>query len=119
METSLEVQDKIIIGTFTGDVHLQDIIDSWGEIFSRYDDLREFKGILSDFLNANLHHEDDNLNVMTEFLKGYVDRMEGMKMAMVMDTPMVTYIIMLDRRLKKVQIRPFATRKGALDWISL
>lgn len=117
MKNSLKVQDNIIVYTFTSVVHVQEIIDSWKEIFSKYDNLQEFKGILFDFLQADLHHEEDNLSILTEFLKAYRDRLEDMKVAMVLDHPMVTYAIMLDRILSYVELRPFATRQGAVNWI--
>jgi len=119
MKASIEVSDNVIIRCFKGDVYLDDIIDSWNEIFSRYDDLTEFKGLVTDLLDATMHHEDKNLNILVEYLKGYLDRMVGMKIAIVMDTPQVTNTIMMDRKMKQLQIRPFSTRTAAMNWITL
>jgi hypothetical protein len=36
-----------------------------------------------------------------------------------MDTPQVTQVILMDHMIKQLQIRPFATMKGAMDWINI
>jgi len=119
MKASIEVKDNVIIRCFTGDVCLDDVIDSWNEIFSRFDNLTAFKGIMTDLLDAEMHHESKNLNILVEYLKGKMDRLENMKIAMVMNTPHVTNTIMIDRKMKHLQIRPFATRDAAIMWINM
>ena len=119
MKASIEVKDNVIIRCFQGDVYLQDVIDSWNEIFSRYDDLTAFKGIVTNMLDAEMQHEDKNLNILVEYLKGNLDRMGNMKIAMVMDTPQVTNTILMGRKMKQLQIRPFTTMDAAMSWIIL
>ena len=119
MKASIEVKDNVIIRRFKGDVFLENIIDSWNVIFSRYEDLTAFKGIVTDLLDAEMHHEDKNLNLLVEYLTGYISRMEGLKIAIVMDTHMVCNTIIIDRKIKQLQIRPFATRDAAMSWIKL
>ena len=102
MKASIEVNDNVILRCFKGDVYFEDIIDSWNEIFSRYENLTSFNGIVTDFLDATLHHEDKNLNI-----------------AIVMDTPQVTNTIMMARKMIQLQIRPFSTREAAMNWIIL
>jgi len=119
MKASIEVKDKVIVRCFKGDVYLQDIIDSWEDVFSRFEDLMAYKGVVTDFLGANLHHEDNNMNILIDYLKGYIDRMNDMKIAVVMDSPHVTNTIMLGQKMKHMQIRPFTTRKAAIAWINV
>lgn len=119
MKASIEVKDQVILRRYKGDVYVQDIIDSWDDVFTQFEDLKAFKGIVTDFLEANLHHEDHNMNIIIDYLKGYIERMENMKIAVVMDSPHVTNTIMLGQKMRHMQIRPFATRKAALDWINV
>lgn len=118
MKASIEVVDNVILRSFKGDVYLQDIIDSWDETLDRFDDLTDYKGIVTDFLSANLHHEDSNMNILIDYLKSQLGKMNDMKIAVIMDSPHVTNTIMLGQKMKHLQIRPFSTRKAALDWIN-
>lgn len=118
MKASIEVVDNVIIRSFNGDVYLQDIIDSWDETLARFENLMEYKGIVTDFLSANFHHENSNMSVIIDYLKDQIDRMNDMKIAVIMDSPHVTNTIMLGQKMKHLQIRPFTTRKAALDWIN-
>ena len=49
MKASIEVIDNVILRCFKGDVYLQDIIDSWDETLDRFDNLMDYKGIITDF----------------------------------------------------------------------
>ena len=117
MKASIEVIDNVILRCFKGDVYLKDIIDSWDETLTRFSNLMDYKGIVTDFLGADLHHEDHNMNLLMDFFKVHIERMNDMKIAVVMDSPHVTNTIMLGQKMKHLQIRPFTTRKAALDWI--
>ena len=117
MNISIEVQNHVIFRRFSGEVCIDDMIQSWKEIFARYDDLGSYKGILTSLLEADLQSEDNNLNIMVEFLKENLDRIMGMKVAIVMDTPKVTNTIILSQKMKHLHIRPFSTEEAALDWI--
>ena len=119
MKASIEVVDNVILRSFNGDVYLQDIIDSWDETLAQFDDLLEYNGIVTDFLGANLHHEDKNMNILIDYLKKQLGRMNNLKIAVIMDSPHVTNTIMLGQQMKHLQIRPFTTRKAALDWINI
>jgi len=111
--------DKIILRHFKGDVFLQDIIDSWEEVFAAFSDLSLYKGVVTNFLEAELHHEDHNMNILMDYMKDYIERMNDLKIAVVMDSPHVTNTIMLGQKLKHMQIRPFTTQQAAIDWINL
>lgn len=119
MKASIEVVDNVVLRIFNGDVYLQDIIDSWDDTLARFDNLMDYKGIITDFLSANLHHEDNNMNILIDYLKGQIGRMNNMKIAVIMDSPHVTNTIMLGQEMKHLQIRPFTTRNAALEWINI
>lgn len=118
MTISLKEQNQVIFHRFHGEVCIDDMLQSWKEIFASYQDLGSYKGILSSLLDAEVKHEDNNMNVMVEFLKGYLDRIKGMKVAMVTDTPLVTNTIIMNQKMKNMHIRPFSTEEEALDWIN-
>jgi len=118
MKASIEVVDNVILRCFNGDVYLQDIIDSWDETLARFDDLMVYKGMITDFSGGNFHQEDNNMSILIDYLKEHIGRMNEMKIAVVMNSPNVTNTIMLGQKMKHLQIRPFTTRKAALDWIN-
>jgi hypothetical protein len=119
MKASFEVNDNVIVRRFVGDVSQEDIIESWNELFSKYKDLTLYKGMVIDLLNARLIHERKKFNEMVQYLRGKLDQLEDMKIAILMDNPQVTQVILLDHMIKQLQIRPFATLKGAIGWISI
>ncbi len=119
MGVSIEDRDNVIIRCFSGDLTLDDIIKSWDEIFSRYDDLTSYKSIVSDLLNINLKFGEEHHHNLVEYLTGHIDRIEDMKVAIVLDTPQITHPILLNRKIKKLQIRPFSTMDAAIKWVSI
>lgn len=119
MKASVEVKDNIIIRSFNGDVYLEDIIDSWDEILSMFDDLSAYKGILTDLLDAKMHHKEKNVKILSEYLNGHQERIRDMRVAIVMDTPHVSNAMMIDQKVKRINIKPFTTLKAAIDWISV
>ena len=117
MEITIHEQDGVIIRRFSGEVRFEDIIESWNSLFASYPKLENYKGILTNFLDADVKHEDRNLNVLVEFLKGKLDQLENLKIAIVMNTPMVTNTIIVGQRVKSLQIKPFSTAEAAMQWI--
>lgn len=119
MKASIEVKDNVIIHRFEGDVYFENIIESWNEIFSRDEDFTAFKGIVTDFLDAKLHLDGKNMILLVDYLTANIDRLEGLKFAFVLDTHHVCNIMIIDRKIKQLQIRPFTTRDAAMSWINL
>jgi len=119
MKTSFEVADNVIVRRFAGDITQEDITGLWRELFSRYDDLSPYRGIIIDLLHARLLQDRKKYGEMVRFVQGKLDRLANLKVAFLMDTPQVTQIILMDHMIKQLQIRPFATMKGALDWINI
>ncbi|MCK4879464.1 MAG: STAS/SEC14 domain-containing protein [Bacteroidales bacterium] len=119
MEYTIHEQNGVIVCRFSGEVRLEDMIESWNSVFATYTNLKDYKGIVNIYLDAEVKHEDNNLNVIVEYLKGYLDHLRDLKIAIVMDTPMVTSTIIIGQRMKRLQIKPFATEKAALEWVRL
>ena len=119
MKVSVEVEDSVIIRRFEGDVYPENIIESWNEIFSRHEKLSVFQGIVTDFLGAKLHLDGKNMILLVDYLTGNIDRFEGLKFAFVLDTHHVCNIMIIDRMIKQLQIRPFTTKAAAMIWINL
>lgn len=119
MKPSFEVSDNVIVRRFAGDVTQDDIIESWTLLFESYRDLTPYQGLIIDLLNARLVQERKKYLKMVEFLKQQVGKLQDKKIAYLMDNPQVTQVILLDHQLQQLQIRPFATLKGALDWIRI
>jgi hypothetical protein len=119
MEISSHEQNGVIVHRYSGAVRLEDIIESWNGLFAGYPNLKDYKGVASVFLNARIKEEDNDLVHLAEYFKGYLDILKNLKIAIVMDTPMVTSIILIGQRLKQLQIKPFATEKAAFEWLCI
>ncbi|MCK5692972.1 MAG: hypothetical protein KAI08_08985 [Bacteroidales bacterium] len=117
MEVTIHVQNGVIVRRFSGEVCIEDMMESWKKLLASYTNLKDYKGILTSFLDAEIKHEDHNLNVLIEFLKNYLDQLKDLKIAIVMDTPMVTNTIIVGQQVKSLQIKPFSTVDAAMLWI--
>ncbi len=115
----MEVSDNVIYWRFAGDVTQEDMIGSWEEVLHRYPDMAPFRGLVIDLLNARLVQERQKFYAMVEYLREQLERLKDLKIAYLMDTPQVTQVILLHHQLHPLQIRPFATLKGALEWIRI
>ena len=117
MNVSFHEQDGVIVRRFSGEVCFEDMMDSWKKLLASYKSLKDYKGILTSFLDADIKEEDSNLNVMVEFLKGNLDQLKDLKIAIVMNTPMVTNTIIVSQKVQSLQIKPFSTIEAAMQWI--
>ena len=117
MKLTFHVEDDVIIRQFSGKVCFTDIVESWQQLLDTYPSLKGYKGILTSYLDADITQKDSNLNVLVEFLTNHLDQLRDLKIAMVMNTPMVTSTIILGQKVKALQIKPFATVEAALYWI--
>lgn len=117
MEIAIREQDGVIIRHFSGEVYIRDMIESWHLLFNKYTDLRDYKGIMTNYLDAEIKKEDRNLNDLVDCLKSYMDLIKDLKIAFVMDTPRITNTIILAKRMKSLQIKPFTTEEAAMQWL--
>lgn len=120
MESSIEIRDGVLIRQFKGEVVPRDVINSWEEIFANFENLYEFRGILTDLLEAEVFPGDETLDVLAGSLMCYRERIKSLRIAVVRDAPgIVAIAILLNSKLKLGQIKPFATREAALQWLSV
>lgn len=117
MKVSFHEQDGVIIRRFSGEVCFEDMMESWRKLIATYDNLQNYKGILTSFLDADIKEEDKNMNILVEFLLGYVDQLKDLKIAVVEITPLVTNTIIVSQKVKSLQIKPFSTIEAAMYWI--
>ena len=117
MEVTIHEQNGVIVRRFSGEVCIEDMMESWKKLLATYTNLMDYKGILTSFLDAEIKHDDQNLNVLVEFLKDYLDQLKYLKIAVVMDTPMVTNTIIMGQRVYSLQIKPFSSVEAAMQWI--
>lgn len=117
MVIDIHEQGGVIVRRFKGDVCFEDIIESWKLLLIKYPNLETYRGILTSFLDADIKDEDVNMNIMVEFLKVHLDKLKDLRIAVVMDTPMVTNTIIMGDQMKSLQIKPFSTEDAALQWI--
>ena len=117
MTVTFHEQDGVIIRMFSGEVSFADMMESWQRLLDSYPDLKNYKGILTSLLDADIQPADTNLNVMIEFLKNHLDQLKDLKIAIVMNTPLVTNTIIMSQKVKSLQIKPFTTIDAAIIWI--
>jgi len=117
MNAIFHEQDGVLINRFAGEVYFSDMMESWEALIDSYQDLEKYKGILTSFLDANIKEEGTNLNIMVEFLKSHVDQLKDLRIAIVMNTPLVTNTIIISQKVKSLQIKPFSTVEAAMSWI--
>jgi len=117
MEVTIHEQNGVIIRRFSGEVCFEDMMESWKKLLATYSNLKDYKGILTSFLDADIKKDERNMNVMVEFLKDYLDQLKDMKIAVVMNTPLVTNTIIVGQRVISMQIKPFPTVEAAMHWI--
>lgn len=119
MEITIHEESGVIVRHFSGEVHFDDIIESWTKLLADYPNLKAYKGILTNYLDANVKDNERNLNVLVDFLQGNLDQLRDLKIAVVQDTPMITNTIILGQKVKSLQIRPFSTVDAAMRWVRL
>lgn len=94
-------------------------MELWRDLFQSYPDLAPYRGVVVDLLQARLLQDRKKFGEMVRFVQSKLDRLSEKKIAFLLDTPQVTQIILMDHMISQLQIRPFATLKGAIDWINI
>ncbi len=118
MKASIEVRDNVIIRHFSGKVSLDDMIHSWKEIFRMIEAVSGYKGVITLLDDADMPEGPVIMNGMSSFLNENQDWLKNLKVAIVMDNPMISSAIMMDHRVKQLQVRPFVTEEAAFRWIA-
>jgi len=61
MKYTINEQNGVIIRRFSGEVCIEDMMDSWDKLLASYTNLKDYKGILTSFLDADIKHEDNRM----------------------------------------------------------
>lgn len=117
MSVTIDIQDQVIIRRFSGSVCYQDVIEAWQETFEKYTDLSDYDGVVSTYQEASLSIEDGNLNEVVEFLRSSLSQLSEMRIAFVMDTPLVTNTMIIDQENHRAEVKQFKSEKQAITWI--
>jgi hypothetical protein len=121
MKPSIELKDQIIFRRFKGKVSEKDMLDSWLDLFDRFDDLSPYKGIITTFEDPPDSNDESNGGAvvqMSQMLIKHKDKLGNLRVAIVLDHPIITKAVMVDHYVKHVQVRPFVTEEAALRWIN-
>jgi len=118
MKASIEVRDNVIIRHFSGEISLNDMIHSWKEIFLMIEEISGYKGVITLLDDAVMPEGPAVVKGMSNFLNENQDRLKGLKVAIIMDHPKISYAIMMDHMVQQLQVRPFATEEAAFRWIA-
>ena len=119
MKSSLEVSGNIIIRRFSGSVTAEDMVNSWKEIFSTYPDLSEYRGIITTFDGAVITGgPGEGVKEMVKVLNEHKEQLSGLRVAIVLDHPMVTNAVMVGHYIKNLNVQPFVTEEAAMRWVN-
>jgi hypothetical protein len=117
MEPSFVFQDNVIFRRFSGDVDVKMVISSWDYIFDYVSEIDCYKGVITDFLEANLMMDVPDLEVLMEYMNDKLEVFRKLKLAVLIDNPKVILPILAGRRKFEYRIRPFVTEKAAISWV--
>jgi hypothetical protein len=119
MKATFEEKDDVIIRRFSGEVTIEDMLDSWKELFKRYEDLSRYKGIITTFDDVMLKKEKGGgVKAMVNILNENKDKLKGVRVAIVLDHPAITNAVMVGHYVKDIKVQPFVTVEAAMSWIS-
>lgn len=118
MKFSIEVKDKVIFRRLYGKITPDDMLESWNELFTKFEDLTEFKGIITTFEAVPADSDPGSVKAMVKLLNENKERLTGLRIAIVLDHPIISNAVMVDHFVKHVQVRPFVSEEAALRWVS-
>jgi hypothetical protein len=118
MGASFEIKDHVIVRRFSGAPTLEVMIDSWNELLDKYDNFAEFNGIITTFEGPPSDSDPGSVKAMVKLMNEHKERLSGLRIAIVLDHPMVTNAVMVDHYVKHIQVKPFVSEEAAMRWIS-
>lgn len=118
MRSSIEVKDNVIYRRLYGKITPEDMLESWNELFNKFEELTEFKGIITTFEVVPADSDSGSVKAMVKLLNENKERLKGLRVAIVLDHPVISNAVMVDHFVKHVQVRPFVSEEAALRWVS-
>ncbi len=117
VEYDYDKESETIFRCLCGDVFLENNIETWNELFSKYD-LSKIKGIINDFSNANMRMEISEISTLLEFLNSKLKNLPHLKIAVLSIKPeIVVFPTLAANNFPLLNIRPFSTIEAAKMWI--
>lgn len=110
--------EKLLIKRYEGSVSLEDIINSWEETLPKNLLKPHTKGVLTDFLNANLDFKRNDIENLIKYFLSKGDTFRKIRFALLMDEPtQVVMPILAGEGTSEFLSKPFATEEAAIGWI--
>lgn len=110
---------KILTRTFSGDVHMEDSIDSWNYLINNKIITPSHIGVVSDLRKVDIIVDSDkgDLNKIAELFKENINIFKNLRLATIINTPGIVFPILFQDEFPEFQTRPFSTIEAAIDWI--
>ena len=108
---------NILIRTFKGPGTMDDIISSWEYVINNGLITKNHKGVISDFRDTNTQIELADCEKLSNFFKENIDVFKDLKMAQIIDSPLIAFPILFEKYYPDFKSRPFSTMKAATNWI--
>lgn len=109
--------ETILIREFTGEISVDDNIDSWKYIEENKMINYQTKGIITILSECDLMMNLSSFDRLIAFLKQQ-QFLKGIKLAVVCDNPKtIIYPILGENKHSILKIKPFSTLKAAVEWI--
>ena len=108
----------MIIRRFAGNIDVELIIASWEYLIQNLGSFENYKGVITDLLNANLVMGVVQLEELLKYLMKNREIFGNIRLAVLVDSKDVIFPMMAGNKIRELQIKPFATEKAAISWIN-
>ncbi len=109
--------EDILIRTFKGTITMKDVISSWVYVIETGLISQYHKGIISDYREANIQIEIDDVEKLMLFFKKHEDIFKNLKLAVVIDSPNIAIPMYLTHKYPKIAAEPFSSIEAAIRGI--
>lgn len=79
--------------------------------------LMNYIAVISDYRGTDLHIGFDDFSKLANFLHENINLFKNLKMAQIIDTPLIAFPIYFGEQYPEFKTRPFSTIEAAKDWI--
>ncbi len=111
-------KDQILIRTFSGTIQISDMLSSWVKTIYHKLTLYECKGIITDFMQANINIEVDEIEVLEKLFLDNYETLKHIKIAQITDSTKVILPLLFKNKHPEFQLCPFSTKEAAYNWVT-
>ncbi len=109
--------ESILIRDFAGEVHVEEIIESWEHIIKNNLIEDSTQGIINNLSACNLIMDMKSFDILISYLKKQ-ESLSDIKLAVICNDPAtIVFPTLGASREKKLQIKPFSTMDSAVAWV--